>query len=440
MGSRYIKVVIPGKNFVMKQIKYILLVSVLAILALVMGCNKTKEAPEPPHVETALVVELLNALKAKDYSLAEKKLIRIESDETTDVYLEDILIRIKNNLLVSKAQKLLNDGKIDEAVECLQQKVSVEGENSSLVGALNDLIKLKDIDLLIDKIRKSKNSRDLALNTAKLKKIINTYPPAEILTEYSNKKLNHARTMLVREKELAVEDLKATIDTAWVEGRNYIDSMIADLDMIEVAYKNEILSGINKLGDSIVANKKETQNMFIRWIHWPSISFKEYGYGHDVSKLALEYSSRLYMADTLSKSIDTFKHYIKEIARYKYDSKYLSKEVIEAIKFVQRNYNSNISLKQVSKHVEISPNYLSSLFTKDLKMTFIEYINKIRIDKAKDMLMNTHLKAYEIAQNVGYNNESYFCRVFKKITGVRPSEYRKQWIADAEDDISVKED
>ncbi len=241
MGSRYIKVVVPGKNLMIKQIRYILLISASILLILLTGCDNSKKAPEPPHAEAALVVELLKALKDKDYILAEKKLTRFEADETTDVYLEDILIRIKNNLLVSKAQKMLNAGEIDKAVECLKQRVSVEGENSSLVGALNDLKTLKELDLLIEKIRNAKNSRELAINTAKLKKAIKAYPPAKILTDYSNKKLNHARIMLAREKELAVEDLKATIDSAWVEGRDYIDSMVAILE-VEEPDSNEVLA------------------------------------------------------------------------------------------------------------------------------------------------------------------------------------------------------
>ena len=67
-------------------------------------------------------------------------------------------------------------------------------------------------------------------------------------------------------------------------------------------------------------------------------------------------------------------------------------------------------------------------------MSFIEYLNQYRIDMAKNMLLNTRLKSYEIAQKTGYMDDSYFSRIFKRTTGMRPHEFRKQWFMDSREE------
>jgi two-component system response regulator YesN len=58
-------------------------------------------------------------------------------------------------------------------------------------------------------------------------------------------------------------------------------------------------------------------------------------------------------------------------------------------------------------------------------MSFIGYLNRVRIDRAGELLKSTHNKLYAIAESVGFSDESYFSRTFKRIKGVRPGEYRK---------------
>lgn len=57
-------------------------------------------------------------------------------------------------------------------------------------------------------------------------------------------------------------------------------------------------------------------------------------------------------------------------------------------------------------------------------MSFLDYLNKVRIEKAKELLANTDLKVWEIAEKVGYKNPKHFARIFKDITGLTPNEYR----------------
>ncbi|GIP46885.1 hypothetical protein J53TS2_04760 [Paenibacillus sp. J53TS2] len=83
------------------------------------------------------------------------------------------------------------------------------------------------------------------------------------------------------------------------------------------------------------------------------------------------------------------------------------------------------SLQSVAQKVYMTPTYLSMLFRTNTGKTFIEHLTDIRIDKAKELLRTTHLKNYEVAEKVGYQDPRYFSQIFKKKVGVSPSEYRE---------------
>jgi tetratricopeptide (TPR) repeat protein len=195
------------------------------------GCDFSKQAPDPPHAEAALVSELLSALKNKDYSLAEKKLKRLGAIDADKMYLDNIRIRLQNNLHISRAQVLLDSGDVDGAIEILNQRISIDGPNTSLVGAVNQLEEIKSIKQLTDKVLEAESSRELAVSSGKLNRAISSYPSAKKLYEFSTSRIDRARSLLSIEKLLAIEDLKADIDIAWVQGKTYLDTMIAGLEV-----------------------------------------------------------------------------------------------------------------------------------------------------------------------------------------------------------------
>lgn len=103
----------------------------------------------------------------------------------------------------------------------------------------------------------------------------------------------------------------------------------------------------------------------------------------------------------------------------------LSYAVRIAVQYLADNYKSQIDLSDVASHVGLSPEYLSRIFKKETGINFVVYLNNIRLKHALDLLENTNLKVYEIAENVGYSNLSYFSTVFKKNFGMNPFEYKK---------------
>lgn len=94
-----------------------------------------------------------------------------------------------------------------------------------------------------------------------------------------------------------------------------------------------------------------------------------------------------------------------------------------AVKFMQTNYNKPISLFDVAKELDISPFYVSKLLNKELHKTFTDFVNEIRIEQAKHLLKEHHT-VKEISGEIGFRNPGYFAKIFKKIVGVTPSEYR----------------
>ncbi len=104
----------------------------------------------------------------------------------------------------------------------------------------------------------------------------------------------------------------------------------------------------------------------------------------------------------------------------------LSVEIFEAVRYIEGNLTQRLTLNQVASSINLSPNYLSSLFKKELGVGFVDYITEKRVERAKELLENTGLKTYEVAQKAGFVDESYFSKTFKRITGKRPSAFRKR--------------
>jgi two-component system response regulator YesN len=103
----------------------------------------------------------------------------------------------------------------------------------------------------------------------------------------------------------------------------------------------------------------------------------------------------------------------------------LSRKTREAIQFIHKNYNADLSVESVSTSVNISVPYLHQLFKKELQQTFLEYVTSYRVDIAKKLLQENNLKIYEIAEKIGYRSSAYFSQVFYKVTGFTPQEFRK---------------
>lgn len=94
------------------------------------------------------------------------------------------------------------------------------------------------------------------------------------------------------------------------------------------------------------------------------------------------------------------------------------------IEFINQNFYKDISIQSLSRDYALNSNYLCQLFRRELGMTFTDYLTGLRINYSKELLKKTDLTLGEIAGKSGYTDYFYFIRVFKKITGCSPGQFR----------------
>ncbi|WP_170074937.1 response regulator transcription factor [Paraclostridium dentum] len=103
----------------------------------------------------------------------------------------------------------------------------------------------------------------------------------------------------------------------------------------------------------------------------------------------------------------------------------ISPIILKLLRNIEENYSKDLNLKEISETYNINSIYLGQLFQKETGILFSDYLNNFRVNKAKNLLVETSLKAAEIGELVGYANKNYFYRKFKDIVGITPSEWRK---------------
>jgi YesN/AraC family two-component response regulator len=103
--------------------------------------------------------------------------------------------------------------------------------------------------------------------------------------------------------------------------------------------------------------------------------------------------------------------------------------ITRAREYIQEHQTEKLSLSQVAKAVNTSTFYFCKLFKKVTGINFTDYLSRVRIEKAKNLLLNPNLRVSEIAFEVGFQSLTHFNRVFKKILGQSPTDYRAQLLA-----------
>lgn len=96
----------------------------------------------------------------------------------------------------------------------------------------------------------------------------------------------------------------------------------------------------------------------------------------------------------------------------------------KAISYISKHFNEPLNLEDVANEVHLNPAYFSTLFKKEIGYSFKEYLNHVRIEESKRLLTNSAYSIIDIAIAVGFEDQSYFSKVFKKFTGMTPKQFR----------------
>ncbi len=125
------------------------------------------------------------------------------------------------------------------------------------------------------------------------------------------------------------------------------------------------------------------------------------------------------------RDIDQFLvNYFKEIMAQApgYGSRKYSPHIQKALLFIHENYPQDISLSSAAGLLHLSPTHLSRLFKEELEISFVDYLNRYRIERARELIRNTDADLKSIAEQTGFRNYNYFLRIYKQKTGRTPSQ------------------
>ncbi|GIP25000.1 DNA-binding response regulator [Paenibacillus sp. J23TS9] len=149
-------------------------------------------------------------------------------------------------------------------------------------------------------------------------------------------------------------------------------------------------------------------------------------------ELGLEGSRQIHLTDVYKyKTLDEIEVWLEETVSSVMTSiadnrnHYTLTQIRKAVEYIETHYaEEKMSLQDLCRHVLMSTSYFSLVFKQHTGETFVEYLTRIRMEKAKEMLQHTTMKFYEIAGKVGYGDPNYFSILFKKHAGMTPREYR----------------
>lgn len=137
---------------------------------------------------------------------------------------------------------------------------------------------------------------------------------------------------------------------------------------------------------------------------------------------------QLFHSETLEQMRELLLQYggnVRDLIRLKNDSATIGM-IQQVQKTIRERYSENLTINELAAQVYLTPTYLCLLFRQVTGTTINRYLTNVRMEKAKELLMDLSNKLYDVSYAVGYMNPSYFSRQFKKYVGCLPSEYRNR--------------
>jgi two-component system response regulator YesN len=209
-----------------------------------------------------------------------------------------------------------------------------------------------------------------------------------------------------------------------------MDALKSAINSYKTGEIDIVLAELDKYVKTLIATSLGNVEMIKKiYLEYVSAAFR-YCFNQGITIEGINEADVFYKIFTLNNFVH-LKQYVTEICTIIVNTINLKRKskknlIIEnAKKFINDNIrNENLDLKMVSEQLGLSSIYFSQLFHKEQNIRFNDYLNNVRVKKAKELLKTTNLKVYEIAYEVGYKNSKYFYYIFKKYSGLTPSDYR----------------
>ena len=147
----------------------------------------------------------------------------------------------------------------------------------------------------------------------------------------------------------------------------------------------------------------------------------------EFAEMDMDIINRINEAATIEELSDTFIGLVKRISSDLVSSVYhgTSPLIARSLRYIKSNYTRKIRLADIAAELHVNPSYFSALFSQEMKRPFTDYILELRINKAKELLRNTNMDILDISSAVGFENQSYFTKIFRTHTGLTPRQYRQ---------------
>jgi len=210
----------------------------------------------------------------------------------------------------------------------------------------------------------------------------------------------------------------------YLEQASYIDLQKHLLESIELGNDDvveEFISMLSLLSKWNIGEKRNKilENLVlicytVNKIGTSECSFVDYSYLYEEFKQVKD-------KEIDSWALNKFYYIIKSVR--KRDTDGMSELIKKAIYYIREHYEENISLNDIAGVVGVSLQYFSKIFKDETGKNYVEWLNRFRIEKAKELMNETGLTIKEVCFKVGYNDPNYFSRIFKKYEGVAPTDY-----------------
>jgi two-component system response regulator YesN len=198
---------------------------------------------------------------------------------------------------------------------------------------------------------------------------------------------------------------------------------------IENSDSDAIYKKIVELEELLNTQRSNSLEVKLELSHMINDIFKRFDICFQEDNDIFIFQKKVIHSEELKEVMDIIREFVKNVIAENSSGRPDNAEILikKAVQYIKDNYNTKISLDDIAGHVGISKYYFSVLFKKEQGITFSSYLNSVRIEKAKQLLKNPQITINDIVYEVGFNDNQYFSKTFKKYVGMTVTEYRNKY-------------
>jgi len=241
------------------------------------------------------------------------------------------------------------------------------------------------------------------------------------------------KVMIVEDEYLVVEWIKQKVDWERLglelaatagNGRQGLELFASDApDIVITDLRMPVMDGISMIGE--IRKLSHTARIIILTC-LDEFEMARQAIEYDVTSYIMKLQSKIPdIENELEKAISWLDKNASREGSGDQDGQALPYKLKSALTYMDEHYTENIGIYDVAKQINVSAGYLGKLFARHELGTFSARLNQIRVAEAKKLLLSNH-KIYEIAEMTGFMNTSYFIRIFRRLEGITPGEYRNR--------------